>query len=139
MRIATGLILAALTWASAAAAQGENAGAVTGRWTGMVSEPGPDAVEYRMHAEIVLDRDGSPAGRVRYESLDCAGSWTAIGNFATSWRFREDITDDPDARCAPELIVETSPVGLDDEGLSVRWTEPGGDEPVATAILHRDP
>ena len=135
MRIVLGLALA-LACAGPAAAQDEIGAVVTGRWAGTVEEPGADRPIYRIEADIVLDRDGMPAGTVRYAGLNCAGTWGDPNNFGTTWRFQEVITDDPGGSCEPRMQVELSPVD-DPAGLTVRWTMPGTDEPVATAFLSR--
>ena len=130
MRAAVAMLAALIVGGPALA---QDAAALTGRWTGEVSEPGADIPRYRMQANIVIDRGGVPIGTVRYEALNCAGAWVGTVG-AAGMRFDEIITEDEAGRCDPEMEVELVPQG---DRMTARFRDHGSAEVRATATLRR--
>jgi hypothetical protein len=71
-------VLATLSLASAiclSPASAQDAEAIQGHWTGIITEPG-SIPQYTLSVHINLDRNGFPVGLVQYGAFPCAGVWS---------------------------------------------------------------
>ena len=110
--------LATLSLASAicvSSASAQDAEAIQGHWTGIITEPG-SIPQYTLSVHINLDLNGLPVGLVQYDAFPCAGVWSNAVKREGGWTFDETIVIDT-PNCAEHVMIELKPSG---DALEVR-------------------
>lgn len=109
-------------------------GALRGRWTGLISEPGALIPAYTLSVHIGLDASGEPVGVAHYDAFPCTGAWSNSAFRGDRWTMEQSIVDGAGSRCAEQVMVELVPNG---DAMDVRLTPFMTDVPPATGRLER--
>jgi hypothetical protein len=131
--VVASLGFAALFAAPAAAQVDRSPGAMTGHWTGVITEAG-DIPQYTLSVHINLDRNGVPVGKVEYDAFPCAGVWTDARRQGEYWTLQETITENV-TNCAVHVVITLEQQSAN--SLAVTLATVGYDGPPSTGTLLR--